>query len=167
MNKKIINYIKLFFVISISIVLALLISSIYRNYDNNKNNRSYLSEYVAYGEYNDLSSVMMELSDKQFLYVTYIGDKNIFNFEKDLRKVLKKYDLLDNIVMINTTGVVDEEGYVSSLNKNLKITTKKDIKLPAIIYYKNGEPIDYIDSDLGLISADKVVQLIDKWELEK
>ena len=145
----------------------MLVCNIYKNFEGRKSNSSYLTKYVANGDYTDISSMLTEMSNEQYIYISYIGDKNIYNFEKDLKKVLKKYDLLDSIIMIDATDEVDSNGLVESLNRMLKVNTKQDIMLPAIIYYKNSEPVDYIDSSEGFIGVDRFVQLMDKWEVNE
>lgn len=167
MNKIVSNYIRLIILVVGVIVFTLLVCNIYKNFEGRKSNSSYLTKYVANGDYTDISSMLTEMSNEQYIYISYIGDKNIYNFEKDLKKVLKKYDLLDSIIMIDATDEVDSNGLVESLNRMLKVNTKQDIMLPAIIYYKNSEPVDYIDSSEGFIGVDRFVQLMDKWEVNE
>lgn len=165
MNKIKKNYIKLILLIVTTVFFTLLISNIIKNIQRNKLNNSYLSNYVVNGYYKDLPSILTEISNKQFLYLTYRGDKNIYSFEKDLRKILKKNDLVDSVIEIDCTNEITEKKEVSNLNDVLKINTKENIKLPAIIYYKNSKPEDYIDSKDGILKIDKFSQLLEKWEI--
>ena len=164
LNKIVRNYIKLIVLVVFTIIVTLLICNIYMNYNENKVNKSYLSKYVGKGDYLDISSILTEISDKQFLYLTYVGDKNINELEKDLRKKIKKYDLSDSFILIDCSDEIDNNMEVSNLNNILKVNTKNNIKLPAIIYYKDANPVDFIDSKDGIITIDKFEQLLDKWE---
>ena len=165
MNKIVRNYIKLIVLVVFTIIVTLLICNIYKNYNENKVNKSYLSKYVGKADYLDITSILTEINDKQFLYLTYVGDKNINELEKELRKKIRKYDLSDSFVLIDCTDEIDNNKEVSNLNNILKINTKNNIKLPAIIYYKDSNPVDFIDSKDSVITADKFEQILDKWEI--
>lgn len=167
MSKRVENYIKLIIVVVIAVIVTLLVCNIYRNINNNKLNKSYIDKYVNKGNYNDLSSIVMELGDREFIYLSYVGNENIYNYEKDLVKVLKKYDLLDLFVYVDVSSVISTDRTVSDLNDKLNVITESNIVLPAVIYYKDGKPRDYIDSSDEIISASKTIQLMEKWEVIK
>lgn len=167
MSKRVENYIKLIIVVVIAVIVTLLVCNIYRNINNNKLNKSYIDKYVNKGNYNDLSSIVMELGDREFIYLSYVGNENIYNYEKDLVKTLKKYDLLDLFVYVDVSSVITTDRTVSDLNDKLNVITESDIVLPAVIYYKDGKARDYIDSSDEIISASKTIQLMEKWEVIK
>ena len=158
------NYIKLGLILVFTIVLAIIIKNLYTSYDNNKANRSYISKYVSSINCKDLSNAMLELSGKNYLYLSYTGNKNIFELEKRIRKVLRQNDLEDNFIYVDCTNDVNEDNHVSNL-KDLLIVGKKEITLPAIIYFNDLKPIDYIDSQNGLIDSADFVQLLDQYEV--
>lgn len=164
-NKRVVNYIKLFLIVIISVIFMLLVCNIYKNINNNKSNKSYIDKYVNMGNYNDLSSILTEISNNQFIYLSYVGDKNIYNYEKDLVKSLKKNDLLDLFIYIDVTDVLLDDNTVDDLGDKLRIITDGDIVLPAIIYFKDGKPKDFIDSSDEIISVGKTEQLLEKWEV--
>ncbi len=165
MNKNIINYIKLIIVVTIGVIITLLICNIYKNINKNKLNKSYIENYVSSAKYNDLSSIIMELGDNKFIYLSYVGNENIYNYEKELVKILKKNDLLETFIYIDTTSDITTNRTINDLNKKLNVITETPITLPAVIYYKDGTPKDYIDSTEEIISASKTVQLMEKWEV--
>ena len=70
----------------------------------------------------------------------------------------------DSFILIDCSDEIDNNMEVSNLNNILKVNTKNNIKLPAIIYYKDTNPVDFIDSKDGIITIDKFEQLLDKWE---
>lgn len=165
-KKEIRNYIKLGVIIAFTIILAIIIKNLYTSYDNNKANKSYISKYVSVINCKDLSNAMLELSGKNYLYLSYTGNKNIFEFERKLKKTLKQNDLEDNFIFVDCTNDVNEDNHVSFL-KDLLIVGNKEIKLPAIIYFNDITPIDYIDSQNGLIDVSDFVQLLDQYEVSK
>ena len=90
------NVIKLCLILGVTILLTIIICNIYRNYEGGKSNSSYISKYVSTIQYNELSSAVTELSGDTFLYLSYIGDKNIYDLERQIRRQLKINELEDN-----------------------------------------------------------------------
>lgn len=164
-NKK--NVVKLCLIIGVTILITLIICNIYSNYEGSKSNSSYISKYVSTIQYNELSSAATELSGDTFLYLSYIGDKNIYELEKQIRKQLKANELDDNFIYVDATSYLNDKKEVNGLNKTLNVTTKSSIVLPAIIYFKDNVPVDYIDSSEYLLKVGSFEQLIDKYELGK
>lgn len=159
------GYFKLTIILIGTIILTIITCNLYRNYDGNKANISYISKYVTSIQYKELSNAITELNSNSFIYLTYIGNKNIYESERKIRKVLKKYDLEDNFIYVDCTNDIDDNNHVSSL-KNIFTVGKREIKLPAIIYFKDNNPVDYIDSTEGLIDGTRFTQLLDEYEIE-
>lgn len=160
------NYIKLLIIIIISIMVMLLICNIYKNYKKDITNKSYISKYVSKIEYKELPNTIMELKSNSFIYLSYTGSENVYNFEKKIKKILKQNDLEDSLIYVDCTLLLNQDYSVKNLDKIISVGNKKII-LPAIIYFKDNEPIDYIDSTDGIITSDKFQQLLDKFELGK
>lgn len=164
------NYFKLAVIIILCIGITVLGFNIYNNLEDRKGTSSYIlnhEEKISNIEYKEVSNYLTELSGNSFLYLTYIGDKDIYNLEKELVKSLRKNELTESFIYINGTSEINKEKKISSLSDTLKITTKDDIVLPAIIYYQNNKPKDYIDSSHKMITVADFDQLIEKYELNK
>lgn len=161
------NYILLLLIIIVGVFIMTSIGIIYKKVDNSKENKSYISNKVNKYEYKDIESGMNEIKDNGYLYLTYIGSKNIYNLEKYIYKTLKNNKLSDKFIYINCTDNINDKKIINDLNDKLSIITDNEIVLPAIIYYKNEKPVDYIDSTNQILTGDKFVQLMDKWEVNK
>lgn len=161
------NYILLLLIIILAVFIMTSIGIIYKKVDNSKENKSYISNIVNNYEYKDIESGMNEIKDNGYLYLTYIGSKNIYNLEKYIYKTLKNNKLSDKFIYINCTDNINDKKIINDLNDKLSIITDNEIVLPAIIYYKNEKPVDYIDSTNQILTGDKFVQLMDKWEVNK
>ena len=161
------NVIKLCLILGVTILLTIIICNIYRNYEGGKSNSSYISKYVSTIQYNELSSAVTELSGDTFLYLSYIGVKNIYDLERQIRRQLKINELEDNFIYVDGTSYINDKKEITGLNKTLNVTTKSSIVLPAIIYFKDNVPEDYIDSSEYLFIVGYFEQLIDKYELGK
>lgn len=158
------NYIKLGIILVVTILLTIVSANIYRNYENNKSNKSYISKYVSSLQCSELSNAMTEMSNT-FLYISYTGNNNIYDLEKKLKKVIKEYDLEEKFIFVDCTNEVDTDNHVESL-KELISVGNNDLTLPAIVYFKDGNPVDYIDSKDGLISIGDFSKVLDRNEIE-
>lgn len=88
------------------------------------------------------------------------------NFEKDLKKYVKKKEITDEIVYLNLTGV-DLDQFVSSFNK--KYSSKLTKYLPAFAYFKDGTLETIIQekksSPLTISKLDSFLELV--WNEEE
>ena len=152
------NYIYLLIMIIVVVSLTFLIFNINKNYQTEKLETSYLANYLTVVKTEELSNILSEPSSELFIFVTKTNDENIFNLEKDLKKIIKKHDLRDNFILLDYT----DESNVEELNKILK----SDIEtIPAIIYIKNGEFIKSIDSKESLLKSSDFEKILDEYEV--
>ncbi len=165
MNKKIRNYILLVIIIFVSVCVMLVIGNVYKYVSNRKENKSYIVNKVQNYDFENIGKGINGVKNNGLLYITYIGNERIYNFEKESYKILKNNNLTSKFVYIDCTKNVNN-GKVSSLNDKLNVITDVDIVLPTIIYYKDGKPVDYIDSTNQVLTSDRFLQLIEKWELD-
>lgn len=164
MNKKIKNYILLIIVIFVSVCVMLIIGNIYKYVNNRKENKSYIVNKVQNYDLENIGKGIDDVKNNGLLYITYIGNEKIYNFEKESYKILKNNNLTSKLVYIDCTKDVNN-GKVDNLNDKLNVITDQDIVLPTVIYYKNGKPVDYIDSTNQILTSDRLLQLIEKWEI--
>ena len=122
------------YIIAIVIILAIILLtwygfSWYKVYQESKVSESYLiKENIISKEITDLNEiddVFSEVSDEYFLYISYTGDKDIYDMEKDLAKIIKKYDISEDFYYLNVTELKDNEGYIDKLNKSLGLNNIK------------------------------------------
>ena len=165
MNKKIRNYILLIIVIFVSVCVMLIIGNIYKYVSNRKENKSYIVNKVKNYDLENIGKGIDDVKNNGLLYITYIGNEKIYNFEKESYKILKNNNLTSKLVYIDCSKDVNN-GKVDNLNDKLNVITDQDITLPTVIYYKGGKPVDYIDSTNQILTSDRLLQLIEKWEID-
>jgi len=159
------NYLNLMLIIMGVVLMTIASSNLYKNHLLNKINNSYISKYVANIQINEIQNASVEFSPDTFIYISYTGDQDIYNLEVKLRKVLRENDLIDNFIYMDIANLIEEENYLITLNKSLNLKEKEIKKLPGIIYYKDNEIIDIIDSQNGLIDSGDFIQLLEKYEI--
>lgn len=160
------NYVLLFIIIFVSTCIMLVIGNVYKYFNDSKENKSYIVNKIKNYNFEDINSGINEIRNNGLLYISYIGNKDIYSFEKDTYTILKNNNLTNKFVYIDCTKVVSN-GKVDGLNDKLNIITDQDIILPTVIYYKDGKPVDYIDSTNHILRSDRLLQLIEKWEIDK
>jgi hypothetical protein len=138
------NYIITAIIIIGAILLTLYGFKWYRVIKENKVSTSYLIKEKVISkeiqELDELDSIFSEVPKSYFVYVSYTGNEEIYNMEKDLEKIIKDYDLGDKFYFLNVTSIKDDKNLVDQLNTKLKLEAKKIISIPTIIYYVEGEP---------------------------
>ena len=151
------NYFYLFIMILVVVLLTIFIFATRNKINNKRLESSYLEGYINEISLSEVNSVLSEPSSDLFVLITKVKDPNVYKFERDLKKVIKKYDLRDNFI------------YVIYDNNLKEINSKfgSDInKVPAIIYIKNGEFVKSVDSKNEIINIGNFQQLLDEYEVE-
>lgn len=153
------NYIILFIMIIFVIAITFIIVKIGNVYNTQKLKKSYLSNYINKVELKDISNILTEPSSELFVFITKTNDENVYNLEKDIKKVIKKHNLRDNFIYIDYSNEKD----LKKLNESLKTNIKK---IPALIYYRDGKVAESIDSNEYFINVGNLEKILDEYEVE-
>ena len=80
-----------------------------------------------------------------------------------IEKYLKKINLLDNVMYLDMKDYLNDENYLDSLNKVLKLKENSEIRsLPAVVFYKNGV-VEYVsNSKKGYLEKNVFKNYIDQ-----
>lgn len=162
-NKRVVpkkNYYYLIIMLVMVVVVTLTIFNISNNYNERKLEKSYLYEYVNEVTVDEVKNILTEPSSEMFILVTRVNDETVYNFEKDIKKVINNHELRDNFIYIDYTDNKDD---LESLSKTLGCEISS---LPAIVYYKNGVVVTSIDSSEGMLNAGNFEQLLDSYEVD-
>lgn len=146
----------------------------YKVYKEEKVSTSYLiKNNIISKEINDIkeiNDVFSEVSDEYFVYISYTGNEEIYEMEKGLAKIIKKYDISEDFYYINVNDMKDKEGYIEDLNKALGLKDNKIINIPTIIYFQDGEVLknNIINrNDDKMMTANDFQKLLDLNKIEK
>lgn len=158
------NYAILVGVILLIICACFAFYNLYNIYQENKVKTSPLATTSIL--YEDLKNATKEIDADTFLVVSYVQDKDVHESERQIKKLLNKKNLLDNVMYLDITDYRTEENFKDDLNKVLKLEGKTIIKeFPAVVYYKDGVPTKTIDSRDHLLNSNDFAQMIDSYEL--
>lgn len=154
------KYIRLLTILLITIIATILVCNIYRNYENNKLNNSYIAKYVTNISINDLSNAIVESGDNTFVYFGVTGDDNFYKMEKELKKSIINYHMEDEFLYVDANKME-----VSTANE-LFDTDKKIQRFPAIVYLKNGSVLEILDSSMHTLNCSDFNNLLDTYEVK-
>jgi len=154
------NYLYLLLMITLVVILTFSVFNINKKYQTRKLESSYMEGYLNEISTNELNTLLIEPSSELFILLTETNDEDIYDFEIDLKRIIKRKDLRDNFIYIDLT---DKESELKELNQILKSNIKT---IPSIIYLKNGEVIKVIESKDTIIRADEFEKMLDEYEVE-
>ena len=113
--------------------------------------------YTVYDEYQKQTPVirdtLFEITEKELspyiaenpttiIYMCTSANEKCRNYEKDFKKLIEKYELQDEFVYLNLTGV-DKDKFISDFNDEYNYKVKLTKNYPAIVLFEDNE-IKYI-----------------------
>lgn len=117
---------------------------------------SSVAEIVSEVKREELSNYLLD-NPNAVVYFTSFQDQNIKSFEKELKKYILKYELTNEIVVVDTDKIESNEFYTSFANQyfNDELKTKNiNLKfLPNMIIVKEGKVSDVLityDADMTM-----------------
>jgi hypothetical protein len=160
------NYVLAAVVVVVMILLTLYGFAWYNVLRENRVSTSYLvKEKIISNEIQSLeevSDVFSEAPNSYFIYISYTGSEEIYNMEKDLKKVINDYSLNDSVYFLNVTSIKDEKNYIEKINKTLNLEDQKVSSIPTIIYYNEGKAVDIIErKDNNMMNVGDFQKLLD------
>ena len=155
-----------------TILLTLYIFKWYEVINNKKITESYLiSSKVISNEINsldELEDVFSEAPSEYFLYISYVNDKNIYDLEVDLKKIIKSYNLQDKMYYLNVDK--DDNQIIRDLNQVLNLNDEIITSVPTIIYFKDNTVVNggiINKEENSLMQASDFEQMLEVLEVEK
>lgn len=117
--------------------------------------------------YDDLSNEISKMTNPAFILVNGIGEKENYDLEKELDKIVNDYHLKSNFYYINFSKQNREKSAIASeLNQMFETTKIKTV--PTIIYLKDGKVLDIVNRDDNqVLEAADFVKLLDIYEIKK
>lgn len=87
-----------------------------------------------------INSILSETPNNYFIYISYTGDKDVYNFEKKLKPLINEYNLQNSFYYLNVTDIKESnKNYKKDIAKELNIDSKNINNVPVILYFKDNE----------------------------
>ena len=158
------NYYIVLMVSVLVIVLCLYIRSFYINYKANEiDNSIFYDKSISQINEVDIDFALGEMPEA-ILYVGVSGN-SIKNMEKKLYKLIENKNIADKIIYWNVNNYNEKE-YIKILQEKFPIISHEMGKAPLLIYIKDGEGIEAINSNNKLIDENMLNTLLSKYGIE-
>ena len=155
------NYLILIGTILLIISACFATFNIYNIYQETKIKKSVLDKKSI--KFEDLGEITNDLSANTFLIIGYSQNSKIYQNEKENKSLLKKNNLLDNVLYLDVTDIKESETLINDINEKLKLEEGNRISsVPAVIYY-NENKVTYVKD--GTVTKDDIAQIIDMYNL--
>ena len=151
------NYLYLIIMLLCVVFCTFFVVEISKEIQNKKLEVSNFNEFISEVKLEEVDSVLTEPSSDLFIIVTKVNDEEVYKLEGNIKKLIKSLDMRDNFIYIDNTN-----GSIDNLNKKLK----SNIKVPALVYYKNGEYVKTIDSSEDLLTVGDIEHVIEEYEVD-
>ena len=157
---------------AIVVVLILLVFYIYQ-WQKVKNQEKYMNSYLLDSgtvsleikNLDEVSQILTESPNEYFVLITYTGDKETYELEKDIKSIVDDYKLSDSFYYLNIKNLLKEDNYLNRLNN--AFNTDKITAVPIILYYKDDVLIDTVSRvDDNIINAGDFQRILDIYEYE-
>ena len=159
------NYFIVFLVSILVIIVTLYIRSFYLNYYESEINTSvFFNKNINQMNTSDFDYALNGVSEA-ILYVSYTGNKDIYNMEKRLYKELKKKNLTNKIIYWDVSEF-NNDSYIDDLKEKFPEIEEQITNAPLLIYIKDGVAVEAMSSELKLIDYVVLNKLIEKYEIE-
>jgi len=118
----------------------------------------------------EVNSVFVEMPSEYFVYISNNNDEQIYELEKDLKKIIDDYGLKDYFYYINITNMKEKSDYIKEIENALAIKEGTIKRIPTIIMFRDGEIVTdgiVIREDQGMITAADFEKLLEIKEIKK
>ena len=165
------NYVIVALLIIGAILLALYAFSWHKVIKENRLSESYLIKSKKVSNeiqgLEGINDVLLETPSTYFLYISYTGDEEIYNMEKELASLIEDYGISESTYFLNVTSIKNDKDLVEKVNKALNLD--KEVKqVPTIIYYSDGKVVDLIVKEgNNIMDVGDFQKLLDKNNIEK
>lgn len=159
------NYFLVLIVSVLTVAIGLYVRTFIINYKSTSISVSPFSNEVSELNINEIKFSMAETSDA-LLYISYVGDREIYNMEKRLLKEIKKKSLNEKIIYINVTDYAENQEYLKILKEQFPSISNEITGVPMLIYIENGEAKEAYSSELKTIDYKALDKLVDKYKIQ-
>ena len=157
------NYYIVAIVSVLVIALTLYVRVMYLNYTNNKVEEGiFYDKAINQINKEDFDFAMGE-ANEAIMYVSYTDAKDVKKMEKRLYKEIESKNLLDKIIYLDITNMLENDEYITFLGNKFPNISIDIHKAPMLIYIVDGKAVEVIDSSKKMIDYETFNELVNKY----
>lgn len=131
------NYFILILIFATGILLTLYLCNVYKVYDESKKQIPVIRGTLSEIKYEELEHYISE-NPTTVIYMCTASNEVCRNYEKDLKKLIKKEELQEEIVYLNLSETNNSE-FTEMFNKKYPFKVKITDNYPAIVIFIDGK----------------------------
>lgn len=138
------NYIIMVIVVAVTVCLTFYLALWYKTIKEYYQNNSVIAEVLSEIEEESLSSYLLD-NPTTLIYVASSNDQEIKSFEKKFKKYITDNNLNNEIVYFDINGL--DNNHINNVLVNYtssSLEKLKNIVVPNLIYFENGEIVDIL-----------------------
>ena len=83
---------------------------------------------------NSASETLKSLNGDYYIYISYTNSKEVYNLEKNLKKLITSYNLKDKFYYLNVNNIYNDPNFKDEINAYLGYRDAKVSSVPTIVY---------------------------------
>lgn len=107
---------------------------------------------------NETATILQDAPSSYFVYIGYTNDKDEYELETKLKKVIDEYRINYEMYYIDITSIKDDKDLNTRLNKAFNTDQIKNT--PCILYFKDTVLTDIIDDKSGIFEVEEFENLL-------
>lgn len=155
------NYILLGATLIASAILVIYSYMLYSNYEENRLSTPIMDKYMRVINYNELDNFLVE-NKEGIIYCSVLENKDIREFEKELKKVTKEYSLSSSILYLDLTDEIQNNKKAKEIKDKYQVDGHSLIELPAIAIFQNGTLSDIYNIKADNYDITKVINYLEE-----
>ena len=150
----------LILIFAIGILITLYLCNVYKVYDESKKQIPVIRGTLSEIKYEELEHYISE-NPTTVIYMCTASNEVCRNYEKDLKKLIKKDELQEKIVYLNLSET-NSSFFTESFNKKYPFTVKITDNYPAIVIFTEGKITNVLQAkEQDKLTITKTQQFID------
>lgn len=146
-----------------TILLTLYAASLYKQYKAIESQVPVLNGVIGEVKANEIHNYLLENQDI-LLFICKINDTECRNLESELKSVINKRSLANDMVYVNIADV-NVSSFFNDFNSSYK--GMRDVSnYPVLVLMRDGKVFDFVDKGQNnTLTIDRVVQFLDMYQL--
>lgn len=144
-NKKIKKFLILVIVFAVTIGLVLYLCELYKVYESYQKETPVIRDYLQEITSNDLKPYIQE-NPSSLIYMCTSSDDVCRSFEKDLKKLVSKDELGNEIIYLNLSDVNSLE-FVNDFNSSYSYKEDLTTNYPAFVLFEEGKIVKILQGN--------------------
>ena len=136
--------------------LIIILANYYKDYRQYYRSIPVINGYIIEISEDELDNYLLENNDT-YIYIGRAEDNNSRKLEKDLKNIIKKYNLKDKTIYINLSKVRNQKEFIKYFN-NKYMGLKEINTYPSFIIIRNKKILDLVSGNIEVNNIESLLK---------